>query len=145
MSLARISSNVRDFPEFLVSSTWASITRSTALPLPLASAYVPAAFEGHLTSSEFKKYRRNADEWARSQTLLKSGVTARPEEVEAAFTNYWPQPGDGPTEVRDKRLARERAMDEAEAAYVRRTNPNAATSGATSDNPSLEELLEIYK
>ena len=44
----------------------------------LASAYVPAAFEGHLTSSEFKKYRRNADEWARSQTLLKSGVTARP-------------------------------------------------------------------
>lgn len=106
----------------------------------LASDYIPAAFEGFLTSSEFKKYKRNADEWARSQTLLKSGVTARAEEVEAAFRNYWPQPGDGPTEVKDKRLARERAMNEAEAAYVRRTNPETVTQ-----TPSLEELLEIYK
>ena len=101
----------------------------------LASDFIPASFSGLLTTPEFKKYKRNADEWARSATMLKSGVTARPDEVEASFINYWPQPGDGPNEVREKREARERSMSEAEAAYTRRTGAGVRT---------IEDILDIY-
>ena len=104
----------------------------------LASDIIPASFSGLLTTPEFKKYKRNADEWARSATLLKSGVTARPDGVEASFINYWPQPGDGPNEVREKREARERSMSEAEAAYTRRTGSKSASGR------SIDEILDQY-
>jgi hypothetical protein len=45
-------------------------------------------------SSEYQRYKSSADEWATNMVFLRSGATAREEEKSAAFSNFWPQPGD---------------------------------------------------
>ena len=65
------------------------------------------------TSPEFKDWKRNTDEWARNLVFLRSGATARQEEVDAAVQNYWPQPGDEPDDVKRKVAARKDAEEQA--------------------------------
>jgi hypothetical protein len=47
-----------------------------------------------LASSEYQQYRAASDEWATNLVFLRSGSTARQEEKDSAFENYWPQGGD---------------------------------------------------
>ena len=59
-----------------------------------------------LASEDYQAYKATANEWTTNLVFLRSGATARKEEVDAAFQNYWPQPGDKPRTVDDKRLMR---------------------------------------
>jgi hypothetical protein len=45
-------------------------------------------------TAEYQQYKSAADEWATNLVFLRSGATAREEEKSAAFSNFWPQPGD---------------------------------------------------
>ena len=51
--------------------------------------------KSNLTASpEYRKYRSSADEWATNLVFLRSGATARQEEKDKAFENFWPQLND---------------------------------------------------
>lgn len=70
----------------------------------------PKALRGYLQSPEYKQYKSTADEWATLMVFLRSGATARQEEKDAAFENFWPQPGDDDNTINHKRKMREQAM-----------------------------------
>jgi len=52
------------------------------------------AISNWTASEEYQQYKAAADEWATNMVFLRSGATAREEEKSAAFSNFWPQPGD---------------------------------------------------
>lgn len=66
--------------------------------------------KGYIQSPEYKQYRSAADEWATLMVFLRSGATARQEEKDSAFDNYWPQPGDDDETIQFKTKMRESAM-----------------------------------
>ncbi len=47
-----------------------------------------------MVSGDFQMYRSAADEWATNMVFLRSGATARQEEKDTSFSNFWTQPGD---------------------------------------------------
>lgn len=61
-----------------------------------------SAMTNWTASSDYQSYKSAADEWATNMVFLRSGATAREEEKTAAFSNFWPQPGDKPETVRFK-------------------------------------------
>ena len=69
-------------------------------------------------SEEYKTLDTNADEWSSMLVFLRSGATARQEEVERARKNFWPKPGDSKEERARKRKMREGAMANAVDAYT---------------------------
>lgn len=74
-----------------------------------------------LASSDYQQYKSASDEWATNLVFLRSGATAREEEKQAAFRNFWPQPGDSPETIKFKRIFR---LQQENNAYA-----NAAQSG----------------
>jgi hypothetical protein len=52
------------------------------------------AISNWTASAKYQRYKAAADEWATNMVFLRSGATAREEEKTAAFSNFWPQPGD---------------------------------------------------
>lgn len=64
----------------------------------------------YMVSSQWQLYRQAADDWARAKLRKESGAVISPEESDAEFKNYWPQPGDGPAVIAQKKAARETAM-----------------------------------
>lgn len=103
----------------------------------------------NVTASEgYQKYKSTADEWATNMVFLRSGATARQEEKDSAFMNFWPQPGDkeGVVEFKERlrldamknayhmaglngRLAKEEADKQIEAIDKKITRIEAAKNG----------------
>ncbi|PLW69453.1 hypothetical protein [Pseudohalioglobus lutimaris] len=84
----------------------------------LANEYLPDSLKGFMQSGEYREANATADEWARTLVFLRSGATARQEEVDAAKQNYWPQPGDDDADVTRKKRLRTEAMLSARKAYI---------------------------
>tara|TARA_R110000822_G_C15338773_1_gene495876 strand:- start:4200 stop:5402 length:1203 start_codon:yes stop_codon:yes gene_type:complete len=61
---------------------------------PTGIKQVPGQTSKWLASSQYKQYLAAADEWATNLVFLRSGATARQEEKDSAFDNFWPQPDD---------------------------------------------------
>lgn len=101
-----------------------------------AGEWLPDAVKGYAQTPEYRGYHRLASEWAANWVFLRSGATARKDEVDAAVQNYWPQPGDGPEEVADKAAGREAAMAEAEQAYLDRIG--GQPSGGSQDGGAVD-------
>jgi len=59
-----------------------------------------------LASPQYQKYKAGSDEWATNLVFLRSGATARQEEKDSAFSNYWPQPGDDQSTIDFKNILR---------------------------------------
>jgi hypothetical protein len=68
--------------------------------------------------------------------FLKSGATARKDEVDRAVTDFWPVYGDDDKDIARKAENRKIAMKEAEDAYLKREGKEKATN--------VDDLLEIY-
>jgi len=96
----------------------------------------PGELKGGLVSNEFKEQRENAGEWAANMVFLKSGATARKDEVDRAVTDFWPAYGDDEEDVKRKAENRKIAMREAEEAYLSREGKPKTTN--------VDDLLEIY-
>lgn len=96
-----LSDVMADYPEYDPASGW----------------NIPGSVTNWLASPGARQYRAIADEWTTNTVFLRSGATAREEEKEAAFKNYFPQPGDDPATVRRKdnlrRKQTERAIEKA--------------------------------
>lgn len=75
----------------------------------------PQAVQGYIQSPEYRQYKAMADEWASMLVFLRSGATARQEEKDASFTNYWPQPGEDDATINAKRRMRQQMMENATA------------------------------
>lgn len=113
----------------------------------LANEWLPGAVKGYIQTPEYRSYNRLASEWAANWVFLRSGATARKDEVDAAVQNYWPQPGDDPDQVASKAAEREAAMAEAEQAYLDRIGgqPSGGTSATDGEvdyvfNPATGKL-----
>jgi hypothetical protein len=90
----------------------------------------PAA-SGYIKSNAYKALDTNADEWARMLVFLRSGATARQEEVTAARGNFWPRAGDDKEEKARKRRMREGAMANAAETYQTRASDEGREQGPT--------------
>lgn len=76
---------------------------------PTALKNVPGNISNLAASEAHQQYRAAADEWTTNMVFLRSGATAREEEKESAFRNFFPQPGDGPETVEFKKQLRSNA------------------------------------
>jgi len=107
---ADLSDVLEDYPEYNPASGW----------------NIPGNITNWLASPGARQYRSIADEWTTNTVFLRSGATAREEEKEAAFKNYFPQPGDDPATVRRKdnmrRKQTERAIAKAGRGYKDEAN-----------------------
>jgi len=74
-----------------------------------AAAGVPLV-GNYLTSGEFKQYNQAASDWVRAKLRKESGAVIGEEEMEREIKTYFPQPGDTPSVIEQKRKARETAM-----------------------------------
>jgi GH24 family phage-related lysozyme (muramidase) len=70
----------------------------------------PEVLSNQMRSPEYQKYRQAADQWIRAKLRKESGATITPEESEGEFRTFFPQPGDGPEVVEQKKLARQQAI-----------------------------------
>lgn len=95
----------------------------------VVSEVAPESVVQLMASPDFKKFQNVADEWARNLVFLRSGATARDDEVQAAIRNYFPAVGDGPEEIQRKAEMRADAVKKAEEAYYRRLNGDEGSSG----------------
>jgi hypothetical protein len=102
---------------------------------------LPAA-TGYFQSDEYKKMDTNADEWARMLVFLRSGATARQEEVTAARKNFWPKASDSKEERDRKTKMRQGAMNNARTSYQTREGsepPSSAPAGGSNSSLTLEQ------
>jgi hypothetical protein len=107
---------------------------------PSAEAFadmLPDAVKGHLTSDEFKNYKNTGDEWASNLVFLRSGATARQEEKDSAFRNYFPQPGDSAKIVADKAQRRSEAVSNAKKAYYKREGKAPPADAVVEDGRTI--------
>ncbi|TXS96037.1 hypothetical protein FV139_00580 [Parahaliea maris] len=105
-----------------------------------AEQYAPEFLKGYFTSDEYKAMNNRAREWAATLVFMRSGATARKDEVDAAMQNFWPQPGDGPQDVQRKAQMREEAMATAEAAYAQR---QGGTPPGTGQPPPAKRVIKF--
>lgn len=63
-----------------------------------------------LASKDFQLYRQAAEDWIRAKLRKESGAVIGADEMDAEFRNYFPQFGDKPPVIEQKRRARETAM-----------------------------------
>ncbi len=80
--------------------------QSMAADIPLVGNF--------LASGAQQEHRAAADEWTTNMVFLRSGATAREDEKESTYQNYFAQPGDAPETVINKRAMRAEARAEAE-------------------------------
>lgn len=63
-----------------------------------------------LRSGDYQQYRQAAREWIRAKLRKESGAAIGKDEEEQEFRTYFPQYGDGPKVIQQKRQAREEAL-----------------------------------
>jgi len=88
-------------------------------------------------SPNYQQYKSAADEWATNLVFLRSGATARQEEKDAAFNNYWPQPGDKPETRKFKEKFRK--------AQEINAYSMAAMGGRVSKEKAEEKIKQLQK
>lgn len=65
----------------------------------------------YLTSPKYQQYMQAAKEWIRAKLRKESGAVIGEQEFKDEFNTYFPQPGDGPEVIEQKRIARIQAMN----------------------------------
>ncbi len=89
----------------------------------------------YLVSPEYQQFRTGADEWASNLVFLRSGATARQEEKDSAFRNFFPQPGDADETIR---LKNERRISAELDAYKK-----AMGSGRVKDPIAMQHVAAL--
>lgn len=82
-----------------------------------------------MASPGFQQYRAAADEWTANMAYLRSGTTARQDEKESAFQNFWYRVGDDAQTMPFKRRLRLEAMREAYIAGARANRIGSEEAG----------------
>lgn len=59
-----------------------------------------------MASPQYRQYKAVSDEWTTNMVFLRSGATARPDEKDSTFQNFFPQPGDDKSTVKWKNKMR---------------------------------------
>ncbi|MBN66127.1 MAG: hypothetical protein CMM94_00965 [Rickettsiales bacterium] len=68
-------------------------------------------FGNYLTSSDYQSYKQAAENWVRANLRRESGAVIGEEEMAREITTYFPQPGDSPQVIEQKRKARRIAAE----------------------------------
>lgn len=77
--------------------------------LELGASRFGATAENVMRSNERQLYRQAQENWVRANLRKESGAVIGPEEMRKEIENYFPQIGDGPGVIEQKRRAREAA------------------------------------
>lgn len=117
----------------------------------LRESVAPEALNNQMRSPEYQKYRQAADQWIRAKLRKESGATITPEESEGEFRTFFPQPGDGPQVVEQKKLARQQAIEgmKAEsggaydALFQGQPTGGAPAPAAAQPTPALPDLRSV--
>lgn len=105
----------------------------------LRESLAPEAINNQMRTPEYQKYKQAADQWIRAKLRKESGATITPEESEGEFRTFFPQPGDAPEVVEQKKLARQQAIQgmiaESGGAYGQLMGTPAAPTEAAAPAP----------
>lgn len=72
---------------------------------------------GVFQTDEYRGYQAAAKRWAANYLYLKSGAQAGAGEIETTAAQFFPQPGDGPEVIEQKRTARQQELASAQSVY----------------------------
>ena len=102
-----------------------------------------------LASGAQQRHRAAAAEWTTNVVFMRSGATARADEIDAAYQNYFPQPGDSEETVKAKKAMRAEMMAQAErmgreAGRIPGPSKNQAEPGPLSPDEAAE-LAELER
>jgi hypothetical protein len=75
----------------------------------LRESVMPEGAANPMRSSEYQKYRQAAMQWVRAKLRKESGASISDSEFEGDFRTYFPQYGDSPEVIAQKKAAREDA------------------------------------
>lgn len=95
---------------------------------------------GAMQTDQYRGYQAAAKRWAANYLYLKSGAQAGAGEIETTTAQFFPQPGDGPEIIEQKRIARQQEMASAQSVY------GAQQGGATGSwAPSVGTVQRGYR
>jgi hypothetical protein len=98
---------------------------------------MPESVQSSITAADLLESRENASEWAATLVFLRSGATARADEVERVLGNFFPVAGDDDDAVKRKKQDRKDAMVTARDAYNAREE-----QGGTQLTPQAQQYLK---
>ena len=110
---------------------------------------VPDAIERYLNSPKFKQYERAKIDFSTAQLRQETGAVINESEIDWIDRTYFPQFGDDPETLMNKRQARRDALaamrGQAGEAYTRTKKIVQASGGTPTSEEALEELRKRAK
>ena len=110
---------------------------------------IPDAIERVFNSSKFKQYERAKIDFSKAQLRQETGAVINESEIDWIDRTYFPQFGDDPETLMNKRQARKDALaamrGQAGEAYTRTKKIVQASGGTPTSEEALEELRKRAK
>ncbi|MCP2134603.1 type III secretion system FlhB-like substrate exporter [Rhizobium sp. SLBN-94] len=105
------------------------------------SPYVPGFIANNLVGEDFQQYDQARRDFINAQLRRESGAVISPEEFDNANKQYFPQPGDKPEVLEQKRKNRETVMG----AMIRDAGPKYNRPTAEGGAPSSGQVVDGYR
>ncbi|WP_262512247.1 phage tail tip lysozyme [Agrobacterium tumefaciens] len=105
------------------------------------SPYVPGFIANNLVGDEFQQYDQARRDFINAQLRRESGAVISPEEFDNANRQYFPQPGDKPEVLEQKRKNRETVIG----AMIRDAGPTYKRPADDNGTPSAGQVVDGYR
>lgn len=105
------------------------------------SPYVPGFIANNLVGDDFQKYDQARRDFINAQLRRESGAVISPEEFDNANKQYFPQPGDKPEVLEQKRKNRETVIG----AMIRDAGPTYKRPSGGDGVPSAGQVVDGYR
>ncbi|WP_262565398.1 phage tail tip lysozyme [Agrobacterium tumefaciens] len=105
------------------------------------SPYVPGFIANNLVGDEFQQYDQARRDFINAQLRRESGAVISPEEFDNANRQYFPQPGDKPEVLEQKRKNRETVIG----AMIRDAGPTYKRPAGGDGAPSAGQVVDGYR
>jgi hypothetical protein len=105
------------------------------------SPYVPGFIANNLVGDDFQKYDQARRDFINAQLRRESGAVISPEEFDNANKQYFPQPGDKPEVLEQKRKNRETVIG----AMIRDAGPTYKRPAGGDGVPSSGQVVDGYR
>lgn len=105
------------------------------------SPYVPGFIANNLVGEDFQQYDQARRDFINAQLRRESGAVISPEEFDNANKQYFPQPGDKPEVLEQKRKNRETVIG----AMIRDAGPTYKRPAGGNGAPSAGQVVDGYR
>lgn len=105
------------------------------------SPYVPGFIANNLVGDDFQRYDQARRDFINAQLRRESGAVISPEEFDNANKQYFPQPGDKPEVLEQKRKNRETVIG----AMIRDAGPTYKRPSGGNGAPSAGQVVDGYR